>query len=127
METNERVNPYMSHREREDWVNGNTVTIGEYTIQPKRDFGAQGFYDAPTRATINMGWIITKENTHAVPGAGWFHTIEEATVGLNLLIASKGDADVYHALSSAMEGMARVVTLKDEAALKERVRRGIEP
>lgn len=106
------INPYMENREKRDWQAGTTINVYPYIIQAKKDFGKQGYYDAATRSTINMGWIVTKDGANAIPGAGWFHTLAEAGVGMNVHILSDGDADRYHAMYSALSGMAKSVLVK---------------
>lgn len=107
-------NPYMTDMELSSWRRGDATQIGEYSIVPKRDFGKIGFYDADTRSNISAGWIVTKGGMLATPGAGWYKTLEEAKVGLNLLVASKGDVEVFHALTAAVYGMARVVAARQK-------------
>lgn len=98
-------NAYMSALEAEDWRNGTICKIGDYTIKPKRDFGSTGFWDAPTRSHISMGWVIVKDGCLATPGAGWYKTMTQAKAGVGLLMASKGDAEVYHGLNQALRYM----------------------
>ena len=109
-------NPYMTASELESWRRGDETRIEEYSIVPKRDFGKLGFYDARTRSNISAGWIVKKGGCNAIPGAGWYKTLDEAVVGLNLLIASKGEAEVFHALTAALYGMAKVVARREQVS-----------
>lgn len=102
-------NPYMTADELLSWRDNLTVAFGDYTIKPKRDFGKTGYWDATHRCHITAGWIVVKDGVLATPGATWFRTMREAEIGLWLVMASKGDTDVYHALTRVFDLMSKKI------------------
>ena len=61
-----------------------------FTIEPKRDFGPTGFNIDGTFTKI--GYIVIKDGCNAMPGATWFHTIENAKNAIDILIEVGGAA-----------------------------------
>lgn len=93
-------NHFMTDSEYKDWENGNCIKIGDYAIKPKRDFSEHGYLIDGVH--VKAGWVVIKDHALATPGGGWDCTIRGATKTVGLLMASKGDADVFHGLSMAL-------------------------
>ncbi len=109
-------NPYMSPEEHGMWDAGHQIMIGDYSIKPKRDFGSVGFWDSPSRSHIRKGWVVCDSaGCNAIPGAGWYDTLAGAHKGIALLLASRGDADVFHGLSMAIKFAAEEKEIKQGA------------
>jgi hypothetical protein len=61
-------------------------------ITPKRDFG-DGFLIKGKM--VKEGWVVTDGFCNVMPGACWFQTIDEAKRAIDVLIAVKGDSDMF--------------------------------
>jgi hypothetical protein len=83
----EYASPYFNDEDQDVWVGRLAKCIGEYTIEPKRDFGSKGYYDSKTRSNLQAGFIVTKNGALALPGAGWTKTVDEAEQAINILMA----------------------------------------
>ena len=75
------------------WLNGDTITIGDYQIVPKRDFANNLDEDY-----AYFGWHVLKDGALAAPGAMWAESLDKARRMVGALMAAKGDPDVFHGL-----------------------------
>lgn len=70
-----------------------------YVIVPKKDFGPVGYFIGGTY--IKEGFIVIHGKGHkyagcnAMPGACWFQTIDSAIRGIDILVATMGDTDLF--------------------------------
>lgn len=64
------------------------------TIVPKRDFGGQPHL-IKGRAVMAGFVVIDNLCCNIMPGATWFETIEEAKHAIDVLIAVRGDSDMF--------------------------------
>jgi hypothetical protein len=67
------------------------IEHGEFTIVPKRDFGAGPGYYVRGRY-VKSGWVVTKNGCNVLPGATWAETPEQALDLLHCYIAA-GEGD----------------------------------
>ena len=70
------------------------MKIGQYQIEPKKDFGKRGVLI--NGKFVTSGFVVTDAiRCNVMPGATWFQTIGEALRGIAALEASAGDASVF--------------------------------
>jgi hypothetical protein len=96
----EYASPYFNDEDQEVWEGRKTITIGSYTVKPKKDFGRYGYYDAKTRQNLKAGFIVTNGVYNALPGAVWAKTVDEAIQSIHIL-GAVGEAG-FHWLSAAL-------------------------
>lgn len=87
----------------DNWYNGRTTTIGEYTIKPKGDM-----CDWPQK----HGWVVCKGGCNILPGATWAHTTKEATELLHCYIIAEGKGDKFWALVQLIRSVEERITDK---------------
>lgn len=75
------------------------IDYREHTIEPKRDFGPVGFFIDGKFTKI--GYVVVKDGCNAMPGATWFHTIEDAKEAIDVLIAVDGNSKHFWQCMSA--------------------------
>lgn len=65
-----------------------------FFIEPKRDFGPVGhFIDGKY---VKKGWLVTDGGIcNVMPGATWFRTIKDAKHAIDVLIAVRGNVDMF--------------------------------
>jgi hypothetical protein len=82
----------------------------KYKIVIKRDFGPgkgywmEGAGDVGTGkfGFVKSGFVVTKGGCNAVPGAGWFRTIKDAMLGIEVMEMT-GDNQKFHEVYKAMK------------------------
>jgi len=98
----------------------------DFEIHIKQDFGT-GFH-LVDGMPCNFGYVIcyTKESPfmteyagcNACPGAGWFHTVEEAKVAIDILVAIGGEknSNLFHKAWRRYMDLKKVaaITVRDE-------------
>lgn len=62
-------------------------------ICPKLDFGGQPHLIKGR--SVMSGYVVTDGVCNVMPGACWFETIEQAKHGIDVLIAVRGDSDMF--------------------------------
>lgn len=62
-------------------------------IAPKRDFGGQAYLIKGR--SVMSGFIVTDGSCNVMPGATWFETVDEAKHAIDVLLAVKGDSDMF--------------------------------
>ena len=105
----EYASPYFNDQDQEVWEGRKTITIGSYTIKPKKDFGQYGYYDSNTRQNLKAGFIVTNGVCNSLPGAMWVKTVDEALQAINILdaVGEKGFHGLWTALSKQDDINAR--------------------
>lgn len=84
-----------------------------YTIQPKLDELGRAAWLVDGEEYKRGFVTVTKNGKNAMPGAIWFHSIPEARVGIDALIAAGNDADKFFSLY----GFYQQLTTGDASAL----------
>lgn len=88
------IAPHMTADEQQLYENGHSEKYRGFTIQPKRDFGDNGFWSSEHRCKVNAGWVITDGGiVNVVPGAMWAWTIEQTKEIIDDLIAVGGEGN----------------------------------
>jgi hypothetical protein len=64
------------------------IDYRSFTIQPKRDFGPEGFY--LDGKFTKVGYVVVKDGCNPMPGAVWFRSIEAAKEAVDDLIETGG-------------------------------------
>jgi hypothetical protein len=62
-------------------------------IVPKRDFGGQPHLIKGKM--VMKGWVVTDGLCNVMPGATWFQTKQRARFAIDVLIAVRGDAEMF--------------------------------
>lgn len=76
-----------------------------YRIEPKQDFGPNGFLIEGR--WVKSGFVVTKQGCNVMPGATWFETEPEAKKGIAALElakqAARTQSDIPHCFWMFME------------------------
>lgn len=70
-------------------------------IEPKRDFGTQGFLI--NGKMVMKGWVVTDGLCNVMPGATWFQTVKKAKFAIDVLIAVRGHAGMFWEIMQRFE------------------------
>jgi hypothetical protein len=108
----------MTDAEYEQWERGDTTEYAGFTIKPKRDFGASGFYDAPTRRKVKEGWVVVKDGCNAMPGATWAHTQAAAKQMIDVFMAVGENPDRFWHLLGALQAVQPEPTVKQKGEVR---------
>lgn len=98
-------------------LNDKIIRYRGFTIKPKLDFGTHGYLI--DGQWVKTGWVVcdTTGFCNMMPAATWFRTIDTAVDGIDTLIESDFDADVFWKLTQE-KATPRPVPLDDPAAVK---------